>query len=150
MDNIFLWMNVARWSSSSLAQPPLKPDLLKIRKKKWPRCSPATAFYREDEDVVLSSRASPCRTWCVGECCVAGLMAVNTLHSLAAPCKAGIRVPCLKDGGLTHAPSRLQGTLKCSHKDVIFFVRWETLGKFFFFFSIRMVESNGPISQPPF
>lgn len=34
MDNIFLWLNGTRWSSSSIAWPPLKSDLLKIRKKK--------------------------------------------------------------------------------------------------------------------
>lgn len=33
-DNIFLWINGARWSSSSIARPPLKPDLLKIRKQR--------------------------------------------------------------------------------------------------------------------
>lgn len=41
---------------------------------------------------------------------MAGLLPVNTLDSLAAPRKAGIRGPCLKDDGHTRAPSRPQGT----------------------------------------
>lgn len=34
MDNIFLWLNGTRWSSSSIAWPPLKSDWLKFRKKR--------------------------------------------------------------------------------------------------------------------
>lgn len=34
MDNIFLWINGTGWSSASIAWPPLRSDLLKIRKKR--------------------------------------------------------------------------------------------------------------------
>ena len=64
---------------------------------------------------------------------VAGLVPVTKQqHSLAAPHKPGIRMPGFKSDGGTHVPSHLQGTLRYSHKDVIFLPIGEPLKNYLF------------------
>lgn len=59
MDSTFLWINGARWSNSSVAWPPLKFDLLKIRKKKWQRMLPSRRFLKGEYSACIPSTSPP-------------------------------------------------------------------------------------------
>lgn len=146
MDNIFLWINGARWSSSCIAWPPLKFDLLKIRKKKWQRMLPSHLFLKGRCSAFVQS--SSCQTWLAGESSTQ-LGAPSKLHSLVVPYMAGTECPVLKVMAV-HTFFLTYREHYGIYVRMSFFAYWGTPQKLSFFFSIKMIESVGPISQPFF